>query len=84
MVQPVPRVLTPGVRASRTCCCSFYSMVSAAGIAQGLKSLAAGGTPPRLLIIDDGWQQTDVDPRYRQAGGCWRQYQQYQKYQQSQ
>ena len=62
-----------------SCCCSFYSMVSAAGIAQGLKSLAAGGTPPRLLIIDDGWQQTDVDPRYRQAGEWWRQYLQYQQ-----
>jgi hypothetical protein len=54
-------------------------MVSAAGIAQGIKSLAAGGTPPRLLIIDDGWQQTDVDPRYRQAGEWWRQYLQYQQ-----
>ncbi|KAI7843001.1 hypothetical protein COHA_003334 [Chlorella ohadii] len=45
---------------------AFYSMVSAAGIAEGLKSLQAGGTPPRLLIIDDGWQVTDVDSPYRQ------------------
>ncbi|KAL4420352.1 hypothetical protein ABPG77_006159 [Micractinium sp. CCAP 211/92] len=45
---------------------AFYSMVSAAGIAEGLCMLGAGGTPPRLLIIDDGWQQTDVDPPYRQ------------------
>ncbi|KAL4419946.1 hypothetical protein ABPG75_007044 [Micractinium tetrahymenae] len=45
---------------------AFYSMVSAAGIAEGLRTLGAGGTPPRLLIIDDGWQQTDVDPAYRQ------------------
>lgn len=43
-------------------------MVSAAGIAEGLGMLGAGGTPPRLLIIDDGWQQTDVDPPYRQIG----------------
>lgn len=44
-------------------------MVSAAGIAEGLRALGAGGTPPRLLIVDDGWQQTDVDPAYRQIGG---------------
>ncbi|PRW33710.1 raffinose synthase isoform B [Chlorella sorokiniana] len=45
---------------------AFYSMVSAAGIAEGLKSLQSGGTPPRLLIIDDGWQVTEVDSPYRQ------------------
>ncbi len=44
-------------------------MVSAAGIAEGLRTLAAGGVRPRLLIIDDGWQQTDVDEQYRQMGG---------------
>ena len=49
---------------------AFYSRVSAAGIQAGLKSLVAGGAPPKLLIIDDGWQQTDVDEKYRQAGGC--------------
>lgn len=85
---------------------SFYSMVSAAGIAEGLKSLKVGGllhccqiavraaqlaadtcprpaspvpprppappqrggVPPRLLIIDDGWQQTEVDAPYRAMG----------------
>lgn len=26
----------------------------------------AGGVPPRFLIIDDGWQCTDVDVRFRQ------------------
>lgn len=47
---------------------AFYSRVSAAGIQEGLRSLAEGGAPPKLCIIDDGWQQTDVDPLYRQAG----------------
>ena len=44
---------------------AFYSSVSAAGVKQGLASLVAGGTPPRGIIIDDGWQITDVDPQYR-------------------
>lgn len=35
---------------------AFYSTVSAKGVAEGLKSLCDGGTPPKLLIIDDGWQ----------------------------
>ncbi len=33
---------------------AFYSSVSAAGIQAGLASLAEGGVPPKLLIIDDG------------------------------
>lgn len=48
---------------------AFYSRVSAAGIQAGLTSLAEGGVPPKLVIIDDGWQRTDVDERYRTAGG---------------
>ena len=32
-----------------------------AGLHEGLKTLSDGGTPPKLLIIDDGWQCTDVD-----------------------
>ena len=44
--------------------------VSASGLQAGLRSLAAGGAPPKLLIIDDGWQRTDVDEEYRPAGGC--------------
>lgn len=35
---------------------AFYSTVSARGISEGLQSLLTGGTPPKLLIIDDGWQ----------------------------
>lgn len=44
---------------------AFYSTVSAAGIMEGLGSLVKGGAPPGFLIIDDGWQQTDVDAEYR-------------------
>jgi raffinose synthase len=36
---------------------AFYTDVTAEGVEEGLKSLAEGGTPPRFLIIDDGWQQ---------------------------
>ena len=44
--------------------------VSASGIHAGLESLVAGGAPPKLLIIDDGWQRTDVDPHFRQAAAA--------------
>jgi Raffinose synthase or seed imbibition protein Sip1 len=37
----------------------------AAGLHEGLARLVQGGVPPRLLIIDDGWQCTDVDPPLR-------------------
>lgn len=40
---------------------AFYSTVSARGLAEGLSSLHSGGVYPRMLIIDDGWQLTDVD-----------------------
>lgn len=43
---------------------AFYSSVSARGIQEGLASLKAGGINPGFLIIDDGWQLTDVDPPY--------------------
>jgi len=36
---------------------AFYTDVTAEAVKQGLQSLAEGGTPPRFLIIDDGWQQ---------------------------
>ncbi|XAR69455.1 Galactinol--sucrose galactosyltransferase [Bertholletia excelsa] len=36
---------------------AFYTNVTAEGVEEGLKSLSSGGTPPRFLIIDDGWQQ---------------------------
>jgi raffinose synthase len=41
---------------------AFYSSVSAAGIFKGVQSLQEGNTPPKFVIIDDGWQQTDLDP----------------------
>ena len=37
------------------------------GIQEGLESLSAGGIHPRTLIIDDGWQMTEVDDVYRDA-----------------
>ncbi|KAG8365325.1 hypothetical protein BUALT_Bualt18G0092900 [Buddleja alternifolia] len=37
---------------------AFYQDVNPQGIKDGLKSLSEGGTPPRFLIIDDGWQDT--------------------------
>nr|BAG74565.1 alkaline alpha galactosidase [Tetragonia tetragonoides] len=36
---------------------AFYTDVTAEGVDEGLRSLSEGGTPPRFLIIDDGWQQ---------------------------
>ena len=46
---------------------AFYSRVSAAGVAEGVASLARGGAPPRTLVLDDGWQCTELDPPYRKA-----------------
>jgi Raffinose synthase or seed imbibition protein Sip1 len=37
------------------------------GVAEGLASLQAGGIYPRTLIIDDGWQMTEVDEDYAAA-----------------
>ncbi|XP_078180752.1 putative galactinol--sucrose galactosyltransferase 2 isoform X2 [Carex rostrata] len=36
---------------------AFYTDVTSEGVQEGLTSLSEGGTPPRFLIIDDGWQQ---------------------------
>lgn len=44
---------------------AFYSQVSAAGVNEGLASLARAGVPARFLIIDDGWQVTAVDSPLR-------------------
>ncbi|GLU24063.1 hypothetical protein SLE2022_400290 [Rubroshorea leprosula] len=41
---------------------AFYTNVSAEGLKQGLESLAMGGTPPKFVIIDDGWQTVSMDP----------------------
>ena len=37
------------------------------GVADGLESLKQGGIQPRTLIIDDGWQMTEIDEEYEQA-----------------
>eukprot|EP01025_Chloroclados_australasicus_P016278 TRINITY_DN1809_c0_g2_i5.p1 TRINITY_DN1809_c0_g2~~TRINITY_DN1809_c0_g2_i5.p1 ORF type:complete len:344 (+),score=49.98 TRINITY_DN1809_c0_g2_i5:4-1035(+) len=42
---------------------AFYSTVSAQGVIEGLNTLKEGGTPPKFIIIDDGWQQTKLSPR---------------------
>ena len=46
-------------------CCSDIASTDAAGLVEGLSSLQKGGIRPRLLIIDDGWQCTDVDREMR-------------------
>jgi len=38
-----------------------------AGLHDGVRSLVEGGVPPGFLIIDDGWQCTDVDEPLRQV-----------------
>ncbi|KAL9810961.1 putative galactinol--sucrose galactosyltransferase [Arabidopsis thaliana] len=40
---------------------AFYQEVTQEGVEAGLKSLAAGGTPPKFVIIDDGWQSVERD-----------------------
>ena len=35
------------------------------GINEGLRALEEGGVPPKLLIIDDGWQTTELDAALR-------------------
>jgi len=44
---------------------AFYHGVSAAGVTSGLASLTKAGTPPRVLILDDGWQTVAPDPEFR-------------------
>ncbi len=41
---------------------AFYQDVSAAKVREGLERFAAGGVPPRTLILDDGWQKTTLMP----------------------
>ncbi|XP_057834078.1 probable galactinol--sucrose galactosyltransferase 6 isoform X2 [Cryptomeria japonica] len=46
---------------------AFYTDVSARGVEDGLKSLSEGGTPPRFVIIDDGWQSVGTDKKEEDA-----------------
>ena len=39
-----------------------------AGVRAGLASLTKGGAQPGYLILDDGWQMTDLDPEYQHLG----------------
>ncbi|KAL1554843.1 putative galactinol--sucrose galactosyltransferase 6 [Salvia divinorum] len=40
---------------------AFYQEVTQEGVEAGLESLKAGGTPPKFVIIDDGWQSVGSD-----------------------
>ncbi|CAA2939106.1 probable galactinol--sucrose galactosyltransferase 6 isoform X1 [Olea europaea subsp. europaea] len=40
---------------------AFYQEVTQEGVEAGLESLTAGGTPPKFIIIDDGWQSVAGD-----------------------
>lgn len=40
---------------------AFYQDVTQEGVESGLKSLVAGGTPAKFVIIDDGWQSVEGD-----------------------
>ena len=44
---------------------AFYHSVTPAGVEAGVASLAAGGTPARFVIVDDGWQSVTPDAAYR-------------------
>lgn len=41
---------------------AFYQEVTQEGVEAGLNTLAAGGMPPKFIIIDDGWQSVGSDP----------------------
>ncbi|CAK8563451.1 unnamed protein product [Lathyrus sativus] len=40
---------------------AFYQDVTQEGVEDGLQSLVTGGTPPKFVIIDDGWQSVAGD-----------------------
>ncbi|KAL9224432.1 hypothetical protein vseg_000462 [Gypsophila vaccaria] len=44
---------------------AFYQEVTQEGVEAGLASLSSGGTPPRFVIIDDGWQSVGVDSQQK-------------------
>ena len=47
---------------------AFYQEVTQEGVEAGLQSLASGGTPPKFVIIDDGWQSVGGDPQEETNG----------------
>ena len=48
---------------------AFYQAVDPKGVTAGLRSLAAAGTPARVLILDDGWQTVADDKTPSRNGG---------------
>ncbi|EPS71735.1 hypothetical protein M569_03022 [Genlisea aurea] len=42
---------------------AFYQEVTQEGVESGLQSLNSGGTPPKFVIIDDGWQSVGSDEK---------------------
>lgn len=46
---------------------AFYQEVTQEGVEAGLESLKAGGAPPKFVIIDDGWQSTEIDQLQQEA-----------------
>ena len=42
---------------------AFYHGVTPEGVEQGVASLTSAGAPPRVVILDDGWQHTTDFPR---------------------
>ena len=44
---------------------AFYEKVSPKRIGRGLTSLQNGNSPPKFVIIDDGWQNVEPDKEYR-------------------
>lgn len=47
---------------------AFYQEVTQEGVEAGLQSLAAGGTPAKFVIIDDGWQSVGGDSESSTGG----------------
>ncbi|KAI3970256.1 hypothetical protein MKX01_023903 [Papaver californicum] len=45
---------------------AFYQDVTQQGVEAGLASLTSGGTPPKFVIIDDGWQSVELDSEKHQ------------------
>ncbi|XP_019150492.1 PREDICTED: probable galactinol--sucrose galactosyltransferase 6 [Ipomoea nil] len=41
---------------------AFYQEVTQEGVEAGLKSLSGSATPPKFVLIDDGWQSVGGDP----------------------
>lgn len=47
---------------------AMYTEVNPRGLCAGLEALAAGGCPAQWVVIDDGWQQTQLDGEFRKEG----------------